>query len=282
MKAVERVVQELAGSDVPVLLVGEPGAGKKATAERIHQLSARREQPFHASACLDLPAAVFHPGENGNSGGTLFLSEVADLSPARQESLMQLLTELEKRQASSARLICGTARDLQAEVRAGAFREDLYYRISAVTLRIPPLRQRKEDIPELLNFFLSKYAAEFRCAIPTLTAETQNLFVQYAWPGNIRELEDAAKAIVALRDETLAMAGLRSMLLRQGAALRNHTSLKEAAKTASRKAEKELILEVLAKTRWNRRRAAQELQISYKALLYKLKQIGCGELGGAS
>jgi transcriptional regulator with PAS, ATPase and Fis domain len=118
--------------------------------------------------------------------------------------------------------------------------------------------------------------------MPVLSAQTQQLFQDYAWPGNIRELEDMARAIVALGDETLAMGGLRAMFTKSDrSANGERVSLKQAARAASREAEKELILKVLTRTRWNRRRAAQELQISYKALLYKLKQIGYGEYGAS-
>jgi two-component system, NtrC family, response regulator AtoC len=140
---------------------------------------------------------------------------------------------------------------------------------------LPPLRQRKEDIPLLMTHFLRKYAQEFRRSVPELSAEMERLFQDYSWPGNLRELESAVRVLVALGDERLAMGGLRA-LLRQppDTGNGNRTSLKAAAKAASHQAEKELILKVLTRTRWNRRRAAAELQISYKALLYKLKQIG--------
>jgi hypothetical protein len=131
----------------------------------------------------------------------------------------------------------------------------------------------------LLDCFLSAAARDFSRAVPVLSSETQNFFLEYHWPGNIRELKDAARAIVALGDESLAMGGLRSLLRRGDRSNGERVSLKEAAKAASREAEKELILQVLTRTRWNRRRAAQELQISYKALLYKLKQIGYQEYG---
>ena len=167
-------------------------------------------------------------------------------------------------------------------MREGRFREDLHYSISGLSLRLPPLRQRKEDLLHLLSFFLRRYSAEFRCAIPTLSTETQQLFLTYSWPGNLRELEEAARLIAMVGDEALAMGGLRSLLSRGERSNGHRISLKEAAKAASREAEKELILQVLTRTRWNRRRAAEELKISYKALLYKLKQIGYGELGGAS
>jgi two-component system response regulator AtoC len=217
------------------------------------------------------------------SSGTIYLEEIGDLNPECQEQFLQNLhSENSGRQDTSARLICGTARDLQNEVRAGRFREDFYYHISGVSLRLPPLRQRREDIPLLLDFFTAKYASEFRCALPAVSAETRQLFAQHAWPGNLRELEDAAKALVVLGDGGLAMDGLRSLLVKSESTNGERLSLKDTAKAASREAEKRLILKVLTRTRWNRRRAAQELQISYKALLYKLKQIGFGELGGAS
>ena len=283
IKAVERVIQELADSDVPVLLMAESGAGKRATAERIHQLSARRESPFQWFACRGLmPEAFVGSVAIPADRGTVFLAEIGDLSaPCQQKLLEPLPKSQDSRQYSGtgARLICGTARDLEAEVRSGRFREDLYYQISGVSLRLPPLRQRKEDIPQLVNFFLAKFAADFRCPAPELSRETHRLFLDYAWPGNLRELEDVTRAIVVLGDEALAMGGLRSLLVKSDRANGERVSLKEAAKAASREAERELILKVLTRTRWNRRRAAQELQISYKALLYKLKQIGYGEYG---
>jgi two-component system response regulator AtoC len=140
------------------------------------------------------------------------------------------------------------------------------------------VRQRQEDVPQLISFFLSKYSAAFQRPIPPLSKETRQLFHEHTWPGNLVEIEAAARAIVAVGDETVAMGGLRSMLARAHNG-NGKTSLKEAARAASREAEKELILKVLTRTRWNRRRAAQELQISYKALLYKLKQIGYTEYG---
>ena len=125
-----------------------------------------------------------------------------------------------------------------------------------------------------MDFFLSKYAASYQRSIPPLSSKIKQVFLEYTWPGNLRELEDAARAIVVLGDEALAMGGLKSLLLKSGRGNGEKVSLKEVAKAASREAEKELILKVLNRMRWNRRKAALELQISYKALLYKLKQIG--------
>jgi two-component system response regulator AtoC len=286
MKALEVVIRELARSEVPVLLLAESGAGKRATAERIHEMSMHRGSPFRALSCQETTEEALAEAAGATSGeGTVYLEEVADLNAAGQEALLQFLPAVENNghgTKSRARLICGTARDLEAEVKAGRFREDTYYRISGVCLRLPPLRQRKEDIPALVRCFLAKYARDFRRPVPSLSAATQQLFQDYAWPGNIRELEDAAKAIVALGDESVAMGGLRSLLMKSERGTNGERiSLKQASRAASREAEKELILRVLQRTRWNRRRAAQELQISYKALLYKLKQIGYQDYGAS-
>ena len=288
MRALEVVIRELARSEVAVLLLAESGAGKQATAERIHQMSQHRTEPFRVIACADVTEEMLCEVEPTKPGlfteGTVYLEELADLNPSCQKALLAVLSTEEGNGHGGvrARLICGSAHDLEADVKAGHFREDTYYRISGVCLRLPPLRQRKEDIPSLVNFFLSKYARDFRRPVPYLSPATQRLFQEYAWPGNIRELEDAAKAIVALGDESVAMGGLRTLLMKsERGANGEKISLKQASRAASREAEKELILKVLTRTRWNRRRAAQELQISYKALLYKLKQIGYRDYGAS-
>jgi len=284
MRPVEAVIRELAQSDVPVLVFAEVGAGKHATAQRIHQMSQRSSQPFRWFQCLGLEPQdleVLREREDKGeppSAGTIYLEELADLSSECQACLLEALPQAPGSGVAGserARLICGSARDLEVEVKRGRLREDLYYRISGVCLRVPPLRQRKEDIPFLMGYFLRKYARDFRRTVPDLSAETLRLFLDYSWPGNLRELEDAARVLVALGDEHVALGGLRA-LLRKPEACSNGAgvSLKAASRAASREAEKELILNALTRTRWNRRRAAEELQISYKALLYKLKQIG--------
>jgi two-component system response regulator AtoC len=284
MRPVEAVIRELAQRDVPVLVLAEPGAGKHATAQRIHQMSQRSEQSFRWFQCLGLtPEELEILREQENEGaqpsaGTIYLAELADLNAEGQARLLEALPQSAGNGAAGserARLICGSARDLEVEVKRGRLREDLYYRISGVCLRLPPLRQRKEDIPFLMGYFLRKYARDFRRRVPDLSAQTLRLFLDYSWPGNLRELEDAARVLVALGDEEVALGGLRSMLRKPEAGSNGAgISLKAASRAASREAEKELILNALTRTRWNRRRAAEELQISYKALLYKLKQIG--------
>jgi two-component system response regulator AtoC len=291
MRPVEAIIRELAQSDVPVLVLAETGAGKQATAQRIHQMSQRSGQPFRSFQCLDLrpeDLEVLQEQENngpGASAGTIYLKDLADLSADCQARLLEALPQSTGRGLAGSerpRLICGSARDLESELRRGRLREDLYYRISGVCLRLPPLRQRKEDIPFLMGYFLRKYARDFRHTVPDLSAETLRLFLDYAWPGNLRELEDAARVLAALGDERMALGGLRALLRKpetgsDGAGV----SLKAASRAASREAEKELILNTLTRTRWNRRRAAEQLQISYKALLYKLKQIGLEGYGAS-
>ncbi len=280
MRTVEAVIRELSQNDVPVLVVAEHGSGKAAAAARIHALSSRAAEPFQVFQGREANEEILAAG-NGQ-GGTVYLQEVGDLTAAAQKELVRQIgwSGNGDAQRRVPRFICGTSCELEPEVKAGKFREDLYYGISGVCLRLPPLRQRKEDIPVLRDWFLSAAARDFCRAVPTLSSETQSFFLQYNWPGNIRELKDAARAIVALGDETLAMGGLRSLLRRvDRGGSGEKISLKDAARAASREAERDIILQVLARTRWNRRRAAQELQFSYKALLYKLKQIGCEEYG---
>jgi len=280
MRTVEAVIRELSQNDVPVLVVAERGSGKAAAAARIHVLSSRAAERFQVYHGREASEKILAACDG--QGGTVYLQEVGDLTAAAQKELVRQigLNGNGEERSRVPRFICGTSRELEPEVKAGKFREDIYYGISGVCLRLPPLRQRKEDIPYLRDWFLSAAARDFCRAIPVLSPETQNFFLEYNWPGNIRELKDAARAIVALGDEALAMGGLRS-LLRRGDRAGNgeKISLKDAARAASREAEREIILQVLTRTRWNRRRAAQELQISYKALLYKMKQIGCEEYG---
>jgi two-component system response regulator AtoC len=276
MRTVEAVIRELSQNDVPMLVVAERGSGKAAAAARIHVLSSRAAERFHLDQAGGVSEQTLAAREG--QGGSVYLQEVGDLTAAAQKELVRQIGLQSAEPRRVPRFICGTSRELEPEVKAGKFREDLYYGISGVCLRLPPLRQRKEDIPVLRDWFLSAAARDFCRDVPTLSPETQNFFLEYSWPGNIRELKDAARAIVALGDETLAMGGLRSLLRRVGGN-GEKISLKDAARAASREAEREIILQVLTRTRWNRRRAAQELQISYKALLYKLKQIGCEEFG---
>jgi two-component system response regulator AtoC len=225
------------------------------------------------------------------SGGTLFLDEINHLEPAAQGRLLQLLPDGSAAPSpgrQSMRIISSTTRNLEDEMRSGRFREELYYRINGVHLRLPRLRDRKEDIPALLEFFFKKYASLFERPEPKVSESTMSLLLGHAWPGNIRELENVARKIVALGDEHLATQDLTvenrtqpleffspaPKIAENGYSRVPSGSLKEAARAASRVAERAMILNQLERTHWNRKRAARDLQISYKALLYKLKQLG--------
>jgi len=290
MRTLEIVITEIAPTDIPVLLVGESGTGKELFANRVHRLSAHGSRPMARISCAAMTAANFSAemvlggGERSNEShrdfGTAFFDEISELDLACQRSLLCALPddESDERQGRlRARVISTTSRNLDEEMRAGRFRGELYYRINGVCLRLPPLRERKEDIEPLVDFFLTKHAAKFGRSRPSISDRTRDAFLNHSWPGNIRELENSVKEIVALGDEEVVLAELKSRtpaaVKAESPTARAH-SLKAAARAASREAERELILEALMRTRWNRKRAAQDLQISYKSLLYKLKQIG--------
>jgi two-component system response regulator AtoC len=278
MRALERVIADIAPTDIPVLLLGESGTGKEIVAMQIHRLSQHRNEPFVKMSCVALTPESFNgrlhypDPANGAVSGSLFLDEISQLDAACQPKLLHVLPDGEEPGAAP-RVISSTSRNLDEEMRAGRFREELYYRVNGVCLRLPPLRHRKEDVPILTDFFLNKYSVLFNRPEPALSQPTLRALAEHSWPGNVRELENVIKKIVALGDERMAVAdlGLHGVAPGNGG---EGVSLKQAARAASRQAERQLILKVLTRTRWNRKRAAQELQISYKALLYKLKQIG--------
>jgi DNA-binding NtrC family response regulator len=292
IQALESVIGEIASTNIPVLFVGESGTGKEMFANRLHRLSGNDDRPLMKIACATMSATSFSAGLGLNgradadaaSGefGTVLFDEISELDAACQRNLLSILPDGEGRSGRGqldARVISTTTRNLDEEVRAGRFRSELFYRINGMCLRLPPLRERKEDIPLLAEVFLSKHAAKLGRRRPTISEGTLNRFMEYSWPGNIRELENAVKKIVALGDEQRVVGELNLEV--PAARPENGTShghsLKAAARAASREAERELILEALNRTRWNRKRAAQDLQISYKSLLYKLKQIGVGD-----
>jgi two-component system response regulator AtoC len=279
LMTIEQAISNVASSQVPVLIVGERGSGKRTLAYRLHELSRRKQENFEELTCQSLDAttlpAILSGGNGRGAAGTLLLIEIAELAPACQSALLTLLLQYDSSASMGPRLVATTYLNLEQEIRGGRFREDLYYRLAGVCLRVPPLRYRREDIPGITDFFLRKYSALFGRPEPALGDSTRRFLAEYSWPGNFAELEASIKTIAAIGDERIAMTALRSSLMNGSA---NHfeegTSLKEAAKAASRQAERELILKVLSRTRWNRKRAAEEMRISYKALLYKLKQIG--------
>jgi two-component system response regulator AtoC len=304
MHALERTIADIAPTDIPVLLVGGSGTGKEVIALEIHRLSKRCNEAFVKCGCAGLTAESLAArlncgdgsrGEQTTGGGSLFLDEISNLDLASQARLLDILPDGTRTTAEncvSMRIISSTSRNLEEEMRNGRFREELYYRINGVNLRLPPLRQRREDISGLLDFFLKKYASLFGRPEPRLSSETMDLLLKHSWPGNIRELENVARKIVAMGNEQLAIADLSNGIVPKIAESTSHSSsatgpatgrsLKEASREASRHAERELILKQLERTRWNRKRTARDLQISYKALLYKLKQLGLDGSGSST
>jgi len=292
MRALERVMAQVASTDIPVLLVGESGTGKEEIAVRIHQISGRQTGGLIKLICASLTSEVLDElirepngsaaSEMTSAGATVFFDEVSELHPNCQARLLHSLPNGDAIQSASVlhgRVISATSQDLEEEVRAGRFRKELYYRLKGVSLRLPPLRERKEDVPALVEFFLTKHSKLLGLPRPAVSPRTIRLMQDYAWPGNIRELENVVKKLVAVGDEMVGLSDLDpvSSMGGGGANPSERISLKEAARAASRRAERELIQRVLTRVRWNRKRAAEELQISYKALLYKLKQVGLDE-----
>jgi two-component system, NtrC family, response regulator AtoC len=287
MQAIRRTVADTAATDIPVLILGEGGTGKEILALQIHRLSDRREEPFVKTRCR-----AFAPGRlpvqlqsigNGSTTtasfrGTVFLDDLCELEATGQRHLLDLLADgdaLPGEYSLNARVISSARRGLEDDLRLGKFEEELYFRLNGICLRVPPLRERREDLPELADFFLTKYASLFERSRPVLSPELVARLGAYSWPGNIRQLENTMKKIVATGDSEAALAELVDIspdALKTGVS--SGSSLKAAARAASRQAERELISRALTRTHWNRKKAAGELQISYKALLYKLKQLG--------
>jgi len=281
--AVNEVISDLARTDIPVLLVGESGTGKDVYARQIHRLSGRPGlHPFkincrmaddtRLAAMLD---GTWHPERGAGTPGTVFLDGIDELDAAAQKVLLAALAEAEsaRNNPEAFRLISAASKDLENEVETGRFRNELYFRLNGACLRLPPLRERNADISGLIEYFLKKHALELRRKAPSLDNESLKLLQEYHWPGNIRELENLTRNIVAVGNADQPLQDLRTARFSQTKSADGSAfSLKNAARAASREREKELILNALQRTRWNRKRAAQELRISYKSLLGKIKQ----------
>jgi len=285
VQALNALVEEIARTDIPVLLMGESGTGKEVYGRLIHRLSRHSHRPLKKVSCRTVEQGEFvavlksnlhendHQTEDG--GRTLFLDGIDELDLENQKALLSILPdgEIDEDRSQRARIIASASRDLEKEIESGRFRRELYFRINGVCLRLPPLRERKEDIQVFMRHFLTKHAAELGREAPVLSESECEFLATHDWPGNVRELENLARRIVLLGDFGKALeelGGMHKLESAQPAAF----SLKVAARTASRRAERDLIAKALERTHWNRKRAARELQISYKSLLYKIKQTG--------
>jgi two-component system, NtrC family, response regulator AtoC len=288
MVVLERAVAEIAPTDIPVLILGESGTGKEVIASEIHRLSRRCEGPFIKFNCSNMSfdwllGAELQRGGRGQQNGTVLLDDVTQLDPAKQSLLLNLLPNVQSvlsGNSLSSRIVSTSTGDLAEEVRRGNFRDDLYFRLNGICLRIPALRERKEDIPHLFASFVNKHSTLLSRQQPRVKNSTMDLLLQHSWPGNVRELENVARRIVVLGDDELAIHDLAlsantkaTVEIPSNGPQSTIPSLKQTARDASRKAERQLILQSLERTHWNRKRTARELQISYKALLYKLKQL---------
>jgi two-component system response regulator AtoC len=285
--SVNAIVGEISRTDIPVLLQGESGTGKEVYGRLIHQLSAMRELPLVKLSCTALePGELLSrvktslgnwTSELQDGSGTLFLDGIDELDLDCQKVLLAMLQEREMASGGHMgfRMISTTTRNVDREIGLGRFRRELYFRINGVCIKLPPLRERREDIAALAEYFLEKHAGEAGRRAPVLSQEEEELLREHDWPGNIRELGNLARKVVALGQSRLAMSELKRAAPAQGKTveLGRNESLKVVAKEASRVAERDLILKALERTHWNRKQAARELQVSYKALLYKIKQM---------
>jgi DNA-binding NtrC family response regulator len=309
MREIALRVDRIARTPLTVLIVGETGTGKEVVAREIHQQSLRRERPFIAVDCGAIPDTLIESELFGHEkgaftganqrkqgwfeladGGTLFLDEVGNLAPAAQSKLLRVIQEREVRMIGSTRsivldvrIIAASNTDFTAEIQAGRFRQDLYYRFGEFVLTLPPLRDRREDIPHLAARFLAEASAEFRHPVQGISDAALAVLRDYAWPGNVRELRNVVRRAVVLASDSITIEHLAPLGASAEAARSTPApskpaegvrSLRDVAATAAEEAERQAIREALAITRGNRKNAAQLLQTDYKTLYLKMKRYG--------
>jgi two-component system response regulator AtoC len=301
---IKEIAKHVADTDVPVLITGESGVGKEVLARFVHTHSSRRDKPFVKVNCAALPnelleselfgyeRGAFTGALNDKPGkfeladkGTLLLDEIGEMTPHLQAKLLHVLQDSEYTRLGGkrtihvdARVLASTNVNLEENVANGKFREDLYFRLNVIRVDIPPLRERREDIPVLCNYFLCRYRDRYKSAVEEINASLMDAFLRYDWPGNVRQLENAVKRYLILPDMNLNVSELKEQAAQPGApvapikAKEDNMSLKDVGTRAAEQAEKELVLRVLEETSWNRKQAARRLNICYKALLNKLKR----------
>lgn len=303
MEAVRVNLLKAAQTDVPVLITGESGTGKQIIAQMLHLYSDLAANPFVQINCAAVPPTLIESElfgcEKGSftgataarpgrvelaESGTLFLDEISEIGPAVQAKLLHLLQDSrfsrvggQEEEQVSVRFVLASNRDLEGEIAEGNFREDLYYRINVVNLSLPPLRERREDIPVLVAHFLNKFNQKFERAEPPLSERCLQRLCEYHWPGNIRQLENLIKRYVVLGSEDALLSEMNEgapEILKFVMPSSGEVSLKEIKRQATRQLERKVILKIVEASGWNRKRAAERLNISYRALLYKLKEVG--------
>src|SRR6202795_1146300 len=303
MQTLRRRLEKVANANVPVLIEGESGTGKDIVARMIHTGSPWRTGPYVKVNCPAIPGTLLESelfgyekgaftGAYGMKPGrvelahrgTLFLDEISELDVALQSKLLQLLQDgqfcrigAQEDKKVEVRVVCATNRVLEAEIESGTFRQDLFYRINVVNLQMPPLRERKGDIPDLVAYFLEYYNRKYNCRAPALSGDLMSALQKHHWPGNIRELENLIKRYVILGNEEVISSDLVSHQQEHAIPDINYDgpiALKTITRQATRELERKVILKVLQAHHWNRKQAARALSISYRALLYKIRDAG--------
>jgi DNA-binding NtrC family response regulator len=302
MREVFDVVQQVAPTRATVLVSGETGTGKELVAHAIHNLSPRKKAPFVAVHAAALPSALLESELFGHEkgaftgaverrvgrfeladGGTLFLDEIGELEPQMQVKLLRVLEERafervggQKTIQTDVRLIAATNKDLKKLVTEGKFRDDLFYRLSVVTIPLPPLRQRRDDIPILVSAFLSECSEENGKRVTELTPDAMNVLLAYDWPGNVRELRNTVEQMVVLaRAEKLTLRDVPAAI--RGVADVTKIAVVRSGMTVE-EAEKELIVQALKEMKGNRTKAAEKIGISRRTLHRKLNEYGLTDL----
>lgn len=303
MAQLKFMTARLAKVDVPVLVCGETGSGKEILARCLHRAAASAASPFVKISCAAIPSQLLEaelfgyeagaftganaarPGlVESADGGTLLLDDIAELDVALQAKLLQFLQEGrfmrlggEHEHRVHTRVICITSRNLQQELERGGFRQDLHYRIAGATLRMPALRERIEDIPAIADYLLRSFNQSLRTSALPLSGPLHRRLQRYHWPGNIRELENIMRRYAITGSAEAIAAETNRRVVRNLSATElpeGEMSLKLRTRYHIRRVEAEAVLEVLRRHDWNRRRAAAALHISYRALLYKMRDAG--------
>lgn len=302
MEHLRKQIGKLARSQAPLYISGESGSGKELVARRIHALGPRAEQPFVPVNCGAIPSELMESEFFGHrkgsftgavadkpglfqaaSRGTLFLDEVADLPMAMQVKLLRAIQEKairplgsQQEESVDVRLLCATHKDLANEVAEGRFRQDLFYRINVIELQVPPLRERREDLPLLTRHILAKLAQRNGIPAPKISADCMELLCNYRFPGNVRELENALeRAFTLCENQRIESSDLHLSGSSSPAGDENHDlSQIDHLEDFLDNIERQAITQALEETRWNKTAAAKRLGLTFRSLRYRLKKLG--------
>ncbi|TET69104.1 MAG: sigma-54-dependent Fis family transcriptional regulator [Candidatus Zixiibacteriota bacterium] len=308
MLAVKNVIEQVADSELTVLILGESGTGKEIVARMLHALSSRAQKPFTKVNCAAIPrelleAELFGYEKGAFTGavknkpgrfeiastGTIFLDEIGDMPLELQSKLLQVLEQNEFIRVGGlqtvrvdVRIVCATNKNVEEALQKGIIREDLFYRLNEITIQLPPLREKSEDIPLLVDHFLQRYRILYERDFLGLSPEALKALKEYSWPGNVRQLENLIKQIVVRNDESMVFELSERIATETSSGgpeppsskAEGELSLKRRISALVTQEEKKVISEALRRTNWNRRKAAKLLEISYRSLLYKIKDYG--------